>query len=329
MAERKYVVMEPDTVSAGDGCFGTERKIKLITPQHFTSLESALCFLFGKGTKVERADRISGGDINEAYGLTLTGGKRIFMKTNVKENASFFTAEAAGMAAMARTKAIGTPEILGTGTDEGRTGYSFLLLEFISGAKRRADYWETLGRQLAAMHRAPTDDLIPDGKFGFVCDNYIGTRRQKNTVHENWISFFRECRLEPQFRDASHYFDRADLKRTARLLDHLDDILVEPEYPSLLHGDLWSGNVITGNDGSAWLIDPAVYVGHAEADLAMTELFGGFSPAFYDAYKEAVSMPPGYGCRRDIYNLYHMLNHLNMFGRAYLSGVKRMIGHFG
>ena len=119
------------------------------------------------------------------------------------------------------------------------------------------------------------------------------------------------------------------MKSTARLLDHLNDILVEPEYPSLLHGDLWSGNVITGNDGSAWLIDPAVYVGHAEADLAMTELFGGFSPAFYDAYKEAVSMPPGYGCRRDIYNLYHMLNHLNMFGRAYLSGVKRMIGHFG
>lgn len=306
-----------------------ERKGYLITPQHFTSLDNALCLLFGRGTKVERADRISGGDINEAYRLTLTGGKCIFMKSNTKENAPFFTAEAAGLAAMARTKAMGTPEILGTGTDEGRAGYSFLLLEFVSGKKRRADYWETFGMQLAAMHRAGTAGLVRDGKFGFVCDNYIGTRRQDNTAHESWISFYRDCRLEPQFRDASRYFDRADLKKTVRLLDHLGDILVEPEYPALLHGDLWSGNVITGNDGRAWLIDPAVYVGHAEADLAMTELFGGFSPAFYDAYKETASLGPDYGCRRDIYNLYHLLNHLNMFGRTYLSGVKRMIDYYG
>lgn len=298
----------------------------MITPRHFTSLESAVRSLFGEDTRVERADRIFGGDINEAYGLTLTDGKCIFMKSNTKQNLSFFTAEAASLGAIAQTKAIGTPRILGVGTDEEGAGYSFLLLEFISGKSRSRNYWEDFARQLSDMHRAPTDGLVSSGKYGFDSDNYIGMRRQINTGHDSWISFFRNCRLEPQFQDAARYFDREDQKRIVRFLDHMDERLVEPEYPSLLHGDLWSGNVITGNDGGAWLIDPAVYVGHAEADIAMTELFGGFPPVFYGAYKEVSPLQPEYERRRDVYNLYHLLNHLNMFGRMYLPEVKRIVG---
>lgn len=294
--------------------------------QHFTSLESALCSLFGERIEIERTDRISGGDINEAYGLTLTDGQRVFMKTNTIEKFSLFMAEAVGLNAIARTQAIGTPRILGVGTDMAGGGYSFLLLEYLSGQKRNADYWENFAGQLAGMHRAPTDGLIAGGKYGFDCDNYIGRRRQVNTGHESWISFFRECRLEPQFRDAGRYFDREDWRRIGRFLGHVDEILVEPEHPSLLHGDLWSGNVMIGNDGGAWLIDPAVYVGHAEADIAMTELFGGFPPQFYTAYQKAAPMQPGYEQRRDVYNLYHLLNHLNMFGRMYLPEVKRIVG---
>lgn len=300
----------------------------MITPRHFTSLESAVRSLFGEDTRVERADRISGGDINEAYGLTLADGKCIFMKSNAKQNLSFFTAEAAGLTAIARTEAIGTPQILGVGTDEKGAGYSFLLLEFISGKSRSRNYWEDFARQLSDMHRAPTDGLVSGGKYGFDSDNYIGMRRQINTVHDSWISFFRDCRLEPQFQDVARYFDREDRKRIVWFLDHMDELLVEPEYPSLLHGDLWSGNVIAGNDGGAWLIDPAVYVGHAEADIAMTELFGGFPPVFYDAYKEVSPLQPGYERRRDVYNLYHLLNHLNMFGRMYLPEVKRIVGRW-
>ncbi|MDE6386928.1 MAG: fructosamine kinase family protein [Lachnospiraceae bacterium] len=296
-----------------------------MTPQQFTSLESAICALFGEETRIEETSRISGGDINEAYGLMLTGGKCIFMKSNAKDNLSFFTAEAVGLTAIAQTKAICTPQILGVGTDGERAGYSFLLLEFISGKNRNRNYWEDFARQLSEMHRASTTGLATTGKYGFDCDNYIGRRRQVNTGHDSWISFFRECRLEPQFKDAAQYFDREDWRRIGRFLDHIDEILVEPEYPALLHGDLWSGNVITGNDGGAWLIDPAVYVGHAEADIAMTELFGGFPPAFYDAYKEAMPLQPGYERRRDVYNLYHLLNHLNMFGRMYLPEVKRIV----
>ncbi|MDE7283631.1 MAG: fructosamine kinase family protein [Lachnospiraceae bacterium] len=297
-----------------------------MSPQYFTSLESAINALFGEGTKIESTGMISGGDINEAYALTLTGGKCIFMKSNTKENLSFFNAEAAGLAAIARTKAIGTPSILGVGTDSDRAGYSFLLLEFISGKSRNRNYWEDFAGQLSDMHKAPTAGLVSNGKYGYDSDNYIGMRRQVNTGHDSWVCFFRDCRLEPQFKDAARYFDSEDTKKIVRFLDHIDEILVEPEYPSLLHGDLWSGNVITGNDGAAWLIDPAVYVGHAEADIAMTELFGGFPPAFYDAYKEAAHLQPGYERRRDVYNLYHLLNHLNMFGRTYLPGVKRIIG---
>ncbi|MEZ3507223.1 MAG: fructosamine kinase family protein [Lachnospiraceae bacterium] len=295
------------------------------TPQYFGSLESAVSSLFGEGTKIEQTRRISGGDSNEAYGLTLTGGKYIFMKCNTKENLPFFTAEAAGLHAIARTEAIGTPRILGVGTDGGRGGFSFLLLEFISGKSRGKRYWEEFAGQLAGLHRAETDGLAAGGKYGFESDNYIGRRRQVNTGYGSWIGFFRDCRLAPQFRDADRYFDREDRKKILRLLDHLDEILVEPQKPSLLHGDLWAGNVITGNDGRAWLIDPAVSVGHAEADIAMTELFGGFPPVFYDAYKAAAPMQPGYERRRDVYNLYHLLNHLNMFGRTYLPEVKYVV----
>lgn len=295
------------------------------TPHHFTSLKNALCVLFGEEIKIESASLLSGGDINEAYRLTLTDGKYIFMKTNKKENSSLFTAEAAGLNAIARTKTIGTPQILGVGSDEERGGFSFLLLEFISGKSRNKNYWGDFARQLSEMHRAETAGLVSDGKYGFYCDNYIGRHSQVNTGYKSWTSFFRDCRLKPQFRDAARYFDKEELKRIIRLLDRIDEILVEPEYPSLLHGDLWGGNVIAGNDGAAWLIDPAVYVGHAEADLAMTELFGGFPLAFYDAYKEAAPLQPGYERRRDVYNLYHLLNHLNLFGKMYLPEVRHII----
>ena len=112
------------------------------------------------------------------------------------------------------------------------------------------------------------------------------------------------------------------------LLDHLDRYLTEPAFPSLLHGDLWGGNYVRGPEGSACLIDPAVSVGHAEADLAMTELFGGFAPAFYDAYRGENEIRPGYSDRRDLYNLYHLLNHLNLFGGSYYSAVMRIVKRY-
>ena len=297
-------------------------------PIPFASLEEAIRAVFGSRARVESMSGVSGGDINRAYRLTLSDGTGVFMKSNATANLPFFTAEAEGLAAIAAAGAIRTPELLGLGTDE-RYG-AFLLLAWTDAGPRSRDYWENFGRRLADMHRTGTSGLT-GGRFGFPRDNFIGAGKQVNTPHDRWIGFFRDCRLTPMFRtaDALGYFDAGDRKHMTRLLDRLDELLIEPERPSLLHGDLWSGNFITGSDGEAWLIDPAAYVGHAEADLAMTELFGGFSPAFYDAYREVFPLQPGYGRRRDLYNLYHLLNHLNLFGTAYRGSVRRILRTFG
>ena len=299
--------------------------MNITLPPNYNSLAEALVSLFGTSVSIVKTDRVSGGDINKAYTLSLNNGKRIFMKANAKHNAAFFTAEAAGLTAIANTKTIGTPEILCTGTDDGEaSGYSFLLLEYIESGKKRADYWEELGRNLAAMHDAPTQDKT----FGFPQDNFVGSRPQINTPCQSWISFFRDYRLTPQFKATDSYFTSHDRESYTKLLDHLEDFLIEPENPSLVHGDLWNGNVMCGPDGKAMLIDPACYKGHAEADIAMTELFGGFSPSFYEAYREVHPLQPGYENRRDLYNLYQLLNHLNLFGPSYLGPVQSIVSEY-
>ena len=281
--------------------------------------------IFGDDAQPESVRPISGGDINEAYLICLKNGRRVFLKENTLKNAGFFEAEKEGLSAIRETGTIHVPAVLCAGTASGR---SCLMMEYLEAAPPRADYWEHFGKQLAAMHRAPAGKWTNGGKYGFASDNYIGAGRQQNTVCESWIDFFRKYRLEIQFQRAASYFDASEQRAVQGLLDHLEEYLVEPEFPSLLHGDLWGGNFVTGPDGYAWLIDPAVYVDHAEADLAMTELFGGFAPAFYDAYREANPVMPGYADRRDLYNLYHLLNHLNLFGGGYLGSVMRIVRRF-
>ena len=308
--------------------------MNITLPENYLSLAEALVSLFGKTIAINRTDRVSGGDINKAYALSLNNGKRIFMKANAKQNVGFFTVEAAGLCAIASTGTIGTPEILCTGTDDGEeVGYSFLLLKYIESGKPCSDYWEDFARKLAALHNADTSDFFGDGsssssRFGFFQDNFVGARPQTNTPCDSWISFFRDNRLAPQFKAADSYFTAHDRELNTKLLDNLEKFLLEPEKPSLLHGDLWSGNAMCGPDGKAMLIDPACYVGHAEADLAMTELFGGFPQVFYEAYREARPLQPGYEERRDLYNLYQLLNHLNLFGPSYLSAVQSVVAEY-
>ncbi|MBR2699769.1 MAG: fructosamine kinase family protein [Clostridia bacterium] len=273
------------------------------------------------GAELRRSDPVSGGDINDAFALTLTDGARVFMKSNRAASPAFFQAEAGGLAAIRATGAISVPSVIAVGSDAANG--AFLLLQWVDSAPRARDFWEDFGHSLAMMHLAPTP-----ARFGWDHDNYIGASPQINARRESWVAFFRDCRLAPQFDRAKRWFDAGDRGRIDRLLDHLDEHLVEPDRPALLHGDLWSGNFITGSDGRAWLIDPAAYVGHREADLAMTELFGGFHPRFYDAYREARPLQPGYARRRDLYNLYHLLNHLNLFGGGYLGAVRSILKRY-
>ena len=278
--------------------------------------------LFGNNVEINRIKPVSGGDINAAFVLGLSDGRSLFLKENRKENAGFFKAEKTGLAAIRKTGAIRVPQVLETGMLEES---AYLIMEYVKPAPARKEFWECFGRQLADMHKADPSEWTPGGSYGFTDNNYIGAGRQINDTRKGWIDFYRECRLDVQFRRARAYFGASERKAMQSLLDHLDQYLTEPAFPSLLHGDLWGGNFVTGPDGRAWLIDPAVYVGNCEADLAMTELFGGFAPAFYDAYREANEISAGYSERRDLYNLYHLLNHLNLFGGSYYGAVMRIV----
>ena len=287
-----------------------------------SSLKEALISVYGKDVSVEKKQAVHGGDANDAYKLFLSNGEALFLKANSISNADFFRAEAEGIAAISTTGTIRVPQIYAYGTDDG---YSFLLMEFIERTLPKKDFWEKLGTGLAAMHQADTSSFVTDGKYGLDKDNYIGAGKQKNTPKNSWVEFFSEWRLRPQFELAARYFDSSIIRKTNWLLDNLDRFLYEPEKPSLLHGDLWAGNFMSDEMGQPMLIDPAVYVGCSEADIAMTELFGGFDRKFYDSYFKAMGAIPGYKDRRDLYNLYHLTNHLNLFGSTYLSGVVRTI----
>ncbi|MBR5406664.1 MAG: fructosamine kinase family protein [Lachnospiraceae bacterium] len=293
----------------------------------FDSLEAAIEGCFGEGVREVKRSYVGGGDINDASCLLLSNGERIFVKSNTLANKSFFDAEEAGLNAIASTGAVRTPKLLCKGTDS-RAGISFLMMEMIDEGRKSARSWETFGCELAGMHKSDTSAFVPSGKFGFFVDNYIGASKQINTPKDTWIDFFRECRLEPQFKMAAGYFDSKFIKEMTRLLDRLDDLLTEPASPSLLHGDMWSGNVMADETGRIMLIDPAAYVGHPEADIAMTELFGRLPSEFYRAYAAGNLMQEGYGDRKDLYNLYHLTNHLNLFGSSYAYSVMNIVKRY-
>ncbi len=286
------------------------------------SADAAVSELFGGTVRITGQRPVYGGDINRSYRLDLSNGERVFFKCNRPEKTVLFTAEAAGLEALRRPGTIGVPRPLAVGTDRERNA-SFLMLEYLESALWAPGYWEMFGHELAALHRAACRPLT-GGPFGFPEDNFIGATPQKNTPRASWVAFFRDCRLLPQIELVGERLDASTRHRLSRLLEHLGDYLPEPEFPSLLHGDLWSGNAVCGPDGKAWILDPAAYVGHFEAELAMTELFGGFPASFYRAYHEANPIDSGYQQRRDLYNLYHLLNHLNLFGTSYLGAVREI-----
>ncbi|MEX0959127.1 MAG: fructosamine kinase family protein [Burkholderiales bacterium] len=256
--------------------------------------------------RCERAIPASGGSINRAFVLE-GNGNRYFVKLNQPSRAPMFEAEAAGLAALAATGTIRVPRAICTGMD---AGCAWIVLEHL--ALRATGDWRQFGERLAALHRHGAQH------FGWERDNTIGSTLQPNQPHEDWVVFLRERRLGHQLALALRNGHRALAQDGARLLERLPDFFTGYQPgPSLLHGDLWSGNAGFLPDGEAVIYDPAVYFGDREADLAMTELFGGFPPGFYHAYAAAWPLDGDYGVRKDLYNLYHLLNHLNLFGSGY------------
>jgi fructosamine-3-kinase len=260
---------------------------------------------------------IGGGCINAAYQLG-ANGRDYFVKLNRPEQLEMFVAEATGLAELAACDSLRVPQALCTGLAGGQ---AFIAMEWIEFGRQRSASAAQAGRQLAQMHRCTREH------FGWERDNTIGSTPQHNTWNPDWIAFWRDRRLGFQLDLAARQGYRGALQQQgARLLEALPALLDHDPAPSLLHGDLWGGNIGYDREGAPVIFDPAVYFGDRETDLAMTELFGGFGADFHAAYREAWPLPPGYDTRRSLYNLYHILNHLNLFGSGYLSQAEGLIG---
>lgn len=257
---------------------------------------------------------VGGGCINSTVILS-DGTRDYFVKCNEASRLDMFEAEADGLAGLAAAVALRVPEPICWGHAGGA---SYLVLErlVLDGRTNGAE----MGRRLAKLHRAV------GGHFGWRRDNYIGATPQPNPQCQDWTTFFRDQRLGYQLSLANRGGHARTLAAAGeRLLADLHAFLDHEPPPSLLHGDLWSGNLGYLADGTPTVFDPAVYYGDREADLAMSELFGGFGRDFYAAYREAWPLDPGYGTRKTLYNLYHILNHLNLFGGGYLGQARALI----
>jgi protein-ribulosamine 3-kinase len=251
------------------------------------------------------------------------GDRRYFVKTATGPYAEMLDAEADGLRALSKTGVIRVPRVVAHGCEDGT---AFLALEWLEMRGLRKG--GALGLALAALHRLTPPSGPAGERFGWHRDNWIGGTPQVNGWTDDWCAFFRERRLAPQLELAGRNGHRGALTREGeRLLSALPDLLRGHEpAPSLLHGDLWSGNAATLEDDTPVVFDCAVYIGDREADLAMTELFGGFDRELYAAYRDAWPLDERYALRRDLYNLYHVLNHLNLFGGGYRAQAERMIG---
>jgi fructosamine-3-kinase len=270
------------------------------------------------GSVVAQTSPVTGGDINSAFCMQLGDGRRVFAKTQARALPAMFAREASGLGWLAQANALRVPQVLASSDDPG---CAFLALEWIEPGKPRADHAERLGRGLAALHRhgAPS--------FGLDHDNYLATLPQLNQPSPRWPEFYAERRLQPLLaRAVDCGTASAGMQRgLERVIARIATLCGPDEPPARLHGDLWGGNALCDEHGAPVLIDPAVYGGHREIDLAMMRLFGGFPQRAFDAYHEASPLAPGHEERIPLYQLYPLLAHVNLFGASYAASLERAL----
>ena len=272
--------------------------------------------------KILDSRSITGGCINDSKIILTKSGNKYFLKTNIHNPADMFHKEANGLGELAKAKVIRIPEVIYCDSE-------FILLEAIEQSNKRKDFSEDFGRRFAQLHKYTSKE------YGFYEDNYIGSTPQINIALSNekndWAKFYFNKRLEFQFRLAEkNGFINDEFRKSFSKLENKIESIIKPEseISSLLHGDLWGGNYLVDETGIVFLIDPAVYFGNREADLAMTKLFGGFDCKFYASYNEEYPLEAGYEYRENIYKLYHILNHLNLFGRSYFSQALSLMKYY-
>ena len=281
----------------------------------YSSVEEVISQMTGEVFQTNKSSPLSGGSISRSQSITGKDGRVFFCKENDLSFLPFFEAEALALKQIRETKTIRTPEVIGFGCTEVA---SFLVLEYIQEGASSPSGQKEMGHELARLHK------IEQPYFGWVRDNCIGSTPQPNPKRESWIEFYRKHRLQHQFELASEKgcsFDKA-----ATLLLNLESFFLDYRpHPSLLHGDLWGGNASHDRVGHPFIFDPASYYGDREADIAFTHMFGGFSSSFYQAYEKEFPLDPGFKTRKILYNLYHELNHFNLFGRGYASSAQSSI----
>lgn len=274
------------------------------------------------GKSVLHFQSVPGGSINRAAKISTGEGRTYFLKWNASAASDMFPKEEKGLQLLQSADSkLRIPEVIGSGSTEKRTG--FLVIEYIQQGSVKSDSAHIFGRELASLHRHTSD------QYGLDHDNYIGKLPQSNSTHENWIDFFIEERLQPQLQQA---LDAGKLpiqteNHFQNLYKNLPDILTN-EPASLLHGDLWGGNYFFDASGQPVIYDPAVYYGNREIEIAFTHLFGGFSPGFYSSYNKNFPLQPRFNERKNIYNLYPLLVHTNLFGGNYARQVEQIAGRF-
>jgi protein-ribulosamine 3-kinase len=265
------------------------------------------------GAPISHATTVGGGSINNASRLGTNEDSFYFLKWNRNAPVGMFQAELDGLAALSHTNAVRVPEPVGHGTDAD--GTSWLLMEYVDPGQEGSEYQTRLGEGLAALHS--TDEL---SEVGWPTDNWIGSLEQVNSWESSWAVFWRDHRIVPQL-DLARRRGFMNDPIMDRVVDVTPLALGDVSQAGLLHGDLWGGNVFPDSSASPVLIDPAVYRGHGEVDLAMSELFGGFGRRFYEAYDSVIPVSLEYGAfRRDLYQLYYLLVHVNLFGASYEQG---------
>jgi protein-ribulosamine 3-kinase len=286
-------------------------------------VQDLLTTVYAQPVDIKSSRSIGGGCINRTLALTLSNGETVFLKQNDHPPEGMFEKEARGLQLMRQVKnGPRIPQVVAL--PEGPNP-QFLIIEYIEEGSPGNGYYERFGQALAHMHRTTQDH------YGLNHDNFIGSTKQINTPETDGLVFFREHRLGFQQKLARErrLLPAATDKKIDRLRDQLDRRLdLTNERPALVHGDLWSGNTFADSEQRPCVVDPAVHFGLRETDLAMTELFGRLPQSFYDAYREAFPQNPGYEERKQLYNLYHLLNHLNLFGGSYLVSVESMVNHF-
>jgi fructosamine-3-kinase len=271
------------------------------------------------GTPLSKVRSVAGGCIHQTVKVTFTTGERVFVKWNTGASLDAFAAEADGLAAL-REKSekidLHIPEVYGAQLTEDGC-HAWLAVEWIeTSAGQPRDFFERFGRGLARLHQQACGE-----RFGWHRDNFLGATPQRNSYSNDWVNFVRDCRLGPMLDQLSRQraAPRELLDLGERLLLRLDEILATNQRPALLHGDLWSGNYLSGAEGFPVLIDPAVYLGDREAEMGMLMLFGSCPQVFYEAYQEVYPFAEGWRRRVKVYRLYHLLNHFVLFGNSYLA----------